>query len=91
MAENEGKRDPIIRILYDVMNAGGWYTLPELREALRRRGRVALDTGLSARLRDLRKSPWNRSLWVRPRKGSSHLHEYALMSQQTLTGEVRHG
>jgi hypothetical protein len=82
--ENE-KRDPMVKVLYEVMSRGGWFTLPELREELRKRGRVALDTGISARLRDLRKSPWNRSVWMRPRANTTHLHEYTITPSQDLT------
>jgi hypothetical protein len=78
-AENE-KRDPMVKVLYEVMSMGGWYTLPELRNELQRRGRVALDTAISARLRDLRKSPWNRTVWVRTRVNCTHLQEYRLMT-----------
>jgi hypothetical protein len=79
MKENE-KRHPMVKVLYEIMATGGWYTLPELRHELQRRGRVALDTSVSARLRDLRKSPWNRTVWVRPRGASAHTQEYSLMT-----------
>lgn len=73
-------RDSIITIVYNVMSAGGWWTLPELEREVTKRGRTALQTSLSARLRDLRKPPWNRHVYSRVRAGTSHLEEYSVMS-----------
>lgn len=72
------KEDPIISIIYNVMCDGRWYTIPELRSRLALKGRKALDTSISARIRDLRKAPWNRRVYRRTRAGSAHLEEYAL-------------
>jgi len=70
--------------LYEILvGVGGWWTLPELRSELERRGFKALDTAISARLRDLRRAPYNRTVHGRVRDGASHLWEY--------NAEVAHG
>lgn len=79
MANGEGKREPIAAMLYDIMSKGQWWTLPELQATLQARGRLALATSISARLRDLRKGPWNRTVLSRTRDGASKLVEYHLL------------
>ena len=77
--EHEARRTTIGDLVYEAMRTGGWWTLPELVAYLGRRRRVALETGVSARVRELRHSPYNRTVVSRVRHGTSHLSEYALM------------
>lgn len=83
-------RDSAITVLYEVMSKGGWWTLPELERVLEaRRGRRALQTSVSARLRDLRKPPWNRSVCSRKRAGTTRLEEYTICSASEKTNNGR--
>jgi hypothetical protein len=72
------KREPVIESLYRIMSKGGWWSLPELQVALLAEGRLAIATSISARLRDLRKPPWSRTLARRTREGTSNLEEYSI-------------
>lgn len=89
--KHERKRG-VAQVLYDVLAEGErgvspfvgeyrgkvWWTLPELERELSHRGRRVLATSISARLRDLRKAPFNATVQRRTRVGSAHLEEYAL-------------
>lgn len=59
-----------------IMEDGQWRTIPEIRKELERRGKKCLDTGVSARLRDLRKYPYSYEVKTRTKLGYSHLVEY---------------
>lgn len=80
MAKRNDRDMSIVKLIYAIMSRGEWWTIPELRARLAMHGRVALDTSISARIRDLRKAPWNRTVNRRVRAGHEHLEEYSLMT-----------
>lgn len=58
----------------EVMQCGAWYTLAMLRQILSYRGIAASESGISARIRDLRKEPLN---WtVERRRVAGGVFEY---------------
>jgi hypothetical protein len=75
----KNRSDSIVKIIYGTMVDGDWWTIPELRAELAKHGRSALDTGISARIRDLRKAPWRRIVDSRPRDGMPNTIEYCLV------------
>lgn len=71
------RKRSILDCVYELMSAAPrWWTIPELREALRRFGYSVLDTTISARIRDLRKAPFSCFVSARPRNGNRSLVEY---------------
>ena len=52
------RKHGVAATLCEVMADGAWRSLPELAAALRRRGVAALETSISARLRELPRSPY---------------------------------
>jgi hypothetical protein len=76
------KRDPLVMMIYALMSAGGWWTIPELEAQVGRLGCRALATSISARLRDLRRPPYSRHLMTRTRDGMAHTVEYALLASE---------
>ena len=55
-----------------------WWSLSELDTELHARGLEVLHTSISARVRDLRRSPYNRHVRTRTRAGTAHVVEYAV-------------
>lgn len=71
--------DALVRVVRAVLHSerNKWWTIPELaREVRRRTGRDVLDTSISARIRDLRRAPYND--WVNWRYREGRLAEYAV-------------
>jgi hypothetical protein len=70
-----------LRRVYDAMAGGEWWTVPELEKALLPGGYVS-QTGIAARIRDLRKPKFGGfSIEARRRAGDgTHLWEYRIVT-----------
>lgn len=81
LERERNKREPLVVHLYAIMQDGGWWTIPELQRELRTRyHHNALDTSVSARIRDLRHGPWHRIVETQTRQGTEHTIEYSLLT-----------
>ncbi len=67
------------QLVGELMSNGAWWTLEELRQALVDRGVPAVLTGVSARVRCLRKPEWG-SHEIEHRRRSAGLWEYRMVS-----------
>lgn len=68
----------IMVCIAEIMNDGKWRSIIEIRNAIYiREKRTCLDTGISARLRDLR-NQYGLKVDCRIREGSKHTTEYRI-------------
>lgn len=78
-AKDQARLTTNLQRVYDLMKAGEWWTVPELADHLAPGG-VMAQTGISARLRDLRKPKFGAyNIESRRRGGSGGLWEYRLV------------
>lgn len=76
-AHDNGKRTVKSELYCILANSCRWWSLPELTAELTARGLTALETSVSARLREL-PNAYQCTMRSRVREGKTHLWEYAV-------------
>jgi len=73
-------KKPQWKIILSIMLSGRWWTIPQLQKELKRRtGEYAMETTISARIRDLRKSEYGGYQVERRCAKDNKLHQYRVV------------
>jgi hypothetical protein len=79
------ERPTQLQAVHTIMRGGNWFTLPHLRVAVRGlTGKGISEAGLSARIRDMRKSRYYGATVERRATKVHGLYEYRLLPDEVL-------
>lgn len=77
--QREAKPDTLNHRVHRILARGGWWMPHELRDAILHEDKImASDSSITARLRDLRKTPYGRHNIEKRRREGSNAYEYRL-------------